>query len=107
MPRVFRFPRFTRFLKDSRPPLGLFIPLLGLVALLLIAACGGDDPTSTPQPEATNTPQPPPATATQPAPEPTAMVEATPEAMAATMVEVSSQGALGSHLVDADGSGAG
>ena len=49
MPRDSRFSQPFRFLKISRPSLGLFIPLMGLLALLLIAACGGDDPTQVPQ----------------------------------------------------------
>jgi hypothetical protein len=44
---------------------------MGILVPLLIAACGGDDPTAAPQQSAaTNTPQPPPATATRAAPQP-------------------------------------
>ena len=102
------FPGFPKSVKISRPSLGLFIPLMGLLALLLIAACGGDDPTAVSQPAATATQpapatatQPPPATATQPAPEPTSTP--VPVAPPANTVAVSSQGSLGRHLVDADG----
>ena len=109
MPGLFRFPQFPKISKLSRPSLGLVIPLMGLLALLLIAACGGDDPTATaqpaatntPQPAATDTPQPPPTTAAAPDPTSTPVPDA-PTATA-TMVEVSSQGALGNHLVDANG----
>ena len=75
-----RVSRFPESLKISRPSLGLFILFIGLLVPLLITACGGDDPTTTPQPTATNTPQPPDATATpeppdatptQPVPDPT------------------------------------
>ena len=45
MPRDFRFPQFSDI---SRPSFGLFIRLMGLLALLLIAACGSD-PTAVPQ----------------------------------------------------------
>ncbi|NQW21961.1 MAG: DNRLRE domain-containing protein [SAR202 cluster bacterium] len=96
MPRI---PQFPKVIKSFRPRLSLFILLLGLVAPLLIAACGGGDPTQAPRPAATNTPQPPAATATV-APEPTAMMEAT---HTANKVEISSEGSLGSHLVDSDG----
>ena len=76
-----RVSRFTNSLRISRPRLGLFILLMGLLAPLLIAACGGDDPTAVPQATATNTPQAPPATATQPPPAPTnTPVQTTPTA---------------------------
>ncbi|MCH8989298.1 MAG: CHRD domain-containing protein [Chloroflexi bacterium] len=117
MPRLFGFPRSLKLLKISRPPLGLLIPLMGLLALLVIAACGGDDPTPVAQPAATATavptamPQPTSAPAPtaipQPtsAPAPTAMPQPTsaPVTVAGNTVEVSSQGSLGRHLVDADG----
>ena len=111
MPSPFQFSWFPRLSKGSKPHFGLVIPLIGMLAVLLIAACGGDDPTSTPQPAAasttqpaaTNTPQPPPATATQAAPAPTSTPVPEAPTAGATIVEVSSQGALGSHLVDAGG----
>ncbi len=65
--------RFWSSLRITRPSFGISVILMGLFVPLLIAACGGDDPTSVAQPVATSTPQPPPATATQPAPEPTAV----------------------------------
>ena len=55
MSGIFRFPNL---LNVRRPSLGLFMILMGLLVPLLIAACGGDDPTAVPQ-AATNTPQPP------------------------------------------------
>ena len=81
--------RFPRFFRPSRPSLGLFLLLTGLLAPVLTAACGGDDPTPASQ-GAPNTLQPPPATATQ-------------TASAIITVGLSGQGSLGSHLVDADG----
>ena len=36
MPREFRFPHSFNLPKISRPPLGLFIPLIGLLAILLL-----------------------------------------------------------------------
>lgn len=97
MSRVFGFPRY---LKISSLPLGLFILLLGLLAPLLIAARGGDDPTTVPLAAATNTPQPPAPTA-MPAMKPTAMPAM--EGPNDFTVRVSSQRSLGSYLVDADG----
>ena len=106
MPRIPQFPKIIKpFKKSFRPRLGLFILLMGLVAPLLIAACGGGDPTQAPRPAATNTPQPPAATATT-APEPTGMPAPTTmmgAAHTANKVEISSDGSLGSHLVDSDG----
>ena len=105
--------RFSDSIKKSRPSLGLFLLMMGLLVPLLIAACGGDDPTAAPRAAATNTPQPPPATAVPPAPtampQPTSAPAPSPTstpaavAAAANTVEVSSQGSLGSHLVDANG----
>jgi len=127
MSRVFQIPNS---LKVSRPPKGLFILLMSLLVPLLIAACGGYDPTAVPQAAAaTDTPQPPPAAATLPAPDPTdtpappptspPAPQATstpantpvpqptatpvPPAPASNTVEVSSQGSLGQHLVDGNG----
>ncbi|MCH8297286.1 MAG: hypothetical protein IH873_04405 [Chloroflexi bacterium] len=97
--------------------MGLFILLMGLLVPLLIAACGGDDPTAVAQPAATATAVPTARPQATSAPAPTAMPQATsapaptatpqptsaPVAAAANTVEVSSQGPLGNHLVDADG----
>ncbi|MDA0263284.1 MAG: CHRD domain-containing protein [Chloroflexi bacterium] len=100
MPSISRLSKLSGTLKTPRPSKGLFILMIGLIAPLLIAACGGDDPTAAPR--ATATSQPPPvATATQPAPDPTSTTA--PEVPAASTVAVSSQGPLGRHLVDADG----
>ena len=109
---MFGLSTFVNSLRKSRPSKGLFLVMLGILAPLLIAACGGDDPTAAPQ-AAANTPQPPPATAAAPdptamAPDPTAMAP-DPTAMPPAMelvnasIEVSSQGSAGPHLVDADG----
>lgn len=99
---------FVNSLRISRPSRGLFLVLLGVLAPLLIAACGGDDPTAVPQPAATNTRQPPPAATA--VPDPTVVApDPTPTAMAPAMelenaaIEVISQGPLGPHLVDAKG----
>ncbi len=81
--------RFPRFFQPSRPSLGLFLLLMGLLVPVLTAACGGDDPTPASQ-GVPNTLQPPPAAATQ-------------TASAIITVGLSGQGSLGSHLVDADG----
>ncbi|MDA1128384.1 MAG: CHRD domain-containing protein [Chloroflexi bacterium] len=106
MLRVSQFLNLPRSLKVSRPPLGLFLLLMGLLVPLLIAACGGDDPTAVPQTAATNTPQPATATATQTVPDPTSAPDptSTPDPVAPiNTVGVSNQGSLGSHLVDGDG----
>ncbi|MEE8466372.1 MAG: hypothetical protein V3S68_07835, partial [Dehalococcoidia bacterium] len=98
------FSRIQRSVKMPRPRLGLFILLMGLMAPVLIAACGGDDPTAVPvQVTATNTPQPTAVPPTQPPPPPDPTSTSEPEATMTGRVEVSNQGSLGSHLVDGDG----
>ena len=100
-------PRLPGSMKFSSPHFGLLILVIGLLAPLLIAACGGGDPTAVPTSSPTATVSP---TATAvPLPivtnQPTAFTP-TPPAMeepAANPIEVSSQGPLGQHLVDAEG----
>ena len=113
MPGIFRF---SQTLKIRRPSLGLFLVLMGLLVPLLIAACGGDDPTAVPRAAATTQPSPtaaaPAPTATTPdptavPPAPSAVPDPTiapdPVTPTADMVEVSNQGSLGPHLVDSNG----
>ncbi|MDE0823315.1 MAG: hypothetical protein OSB07_05005 [Dehalococcoidia bacterium] len=92
-------PWFPSSIKNSRPRLGLFLILMGLLVPLLIAACGGDDPTAVPQPSATNTPPPPAATSV---PDPTSAPDPVMEITDASMV-LSNEGTSGLHLVDAEG----
>ena len=110
---MFGLSTLVNSLRIPRPSRGLFLVLMGILAPLLIAACGGDDPTAVAQPAATNTPQPPPAATATPdptavTPDPTATTP-DPTAAAPAMelvnasIEVSSQGSAGPHLVDADG----
>ncbi|MCH7736887.1 MAG: CHRD domain-containing protein [Chloroflexi bacterium] len=124
MSGMFRFPNS---LKVPRPSLGLFLILMGLLVPLLIAACGGDDPTAVPRqaaatqpaptamPQATSAPDPTAMPAPTAMPVPAAVPQATsvPAPTAApppastpapveppdVTVEVSSQGPLGLHLV--------
>lgn len=92
-------PWFPSSIKNSRPRLGLFLILMGLLVPLLIAACGGDDPTAVPQPSATNTPPPPAATSV---PDPTSAPDPVMEITDASMV-LNNEGTSGLHLVDAEG----
>ena len=100
--------RMAKTVKIPRPRLGLFILAMALLAPILIAACGGDDPTAVPQVTSTNTPQATTAsptdtpTGSSAGPDPTNTSEPAMTVIAAN-VEVSNRGSLGSHLVDADG----
>ena len=78
----------------NTPSMGLLLLLLGLLVPLMIAACGGGDPTAAPQ------------AAAQPSPEPTVRSQtATPGPKSSTddAVRMSALGSLGGRLTDSNG----